>query len=127
MFSINKFAERILSLRKSKGLNQQQLADAIGVTKSTISRIESSTRAASIEVLYALSDYFNVSLDYLVGRSDDNNIIQGSTDLLSKDEELILKNFRLLDDLSKGKLIERSRMLLEESTAEILHNQKKNA
>ncbi|MDD4565871.1 MAG: helix-turn-helix transcriptional regulator [Eubacteriales bacterium] len=71
MFDKNKFAGRVQSLRKSIDLNQQQLAGAIGVTKSTISRIESASRAASIEIIYALANYFDVSIDYLVGRSDD--------------------------------------------------------
>lgn len=124
MFDINKFAYRIQSLRKSGNLSQQLLADAIGVTKSTISRIESASRAASIEIVYALAEFFDVTLDYLVGRNDDKKINNGNADLPSKEDELI-KNFRSLDNVSKGKLIERSRMLLEESDNQ--NSKKKNA
>lgn len=125
MFDTNKFAPRLQSLRKTKNLSQQQLADSIGVTKSTISRIESASRAASIEIVYELADYFDVSLDFIVGRSDDINTPKGNVASLSKEEELIIKNYRMLNDISKGKLIERSRILLEESGNII--SEKKNA
>ena len=70
MFSKKLFSERISSLRKLSKLSQKQLGDAIGISQDTISRMEKAQRAASIEVLYALADFFDVSLDYLVGRSD---------------------------------------------------------
>lgn len=71
MFSQETFSERLSTLRKSAKLNQCQMAEALGITQAAISKIEKGERAASIEVLCALADYFDVSLDYLVGRSDD--------------------------------------------------------
>lgn len=71
MFPKDIFGSRILLLRSELGLSQEQLGNAIAVTKATISRIESADRAPSADVLIALADYFDVSLDYLVGRSDD--------------------------------------------------------
>lgn len=71
MFSKEFFSKRIASLRGKKNLTQQQLAAAVGLKKSAIHMIEVGQRAASIEVVYALADYFDVSIDYLVGRSDD--------------------------------------------------------
>lgn len=71
MFSKEFFSKRIASLRTQKNLTQQQLAAAVGLKNTAISMIESAQRAASIEVVYALADYFDVSIDYLVGRSED--------------------------------------------------------
>ena len=71
MFSKEFFSKRISSLRTQKNLTQQQLAAAVGLKNTAISMIESAQRAASIEVVYALADYFDVSIDYLVGRSED--------------------------------------------------------
>lgn len=71
MFPKKIFAERISSLRTSKALSQEALGKELGVTKATISRIESTDRAVSVDLLLALADFFDVSLDYLVGRSDD--------------------------------------------------------
>ena len=71
MFSNNIFAERLMYLRKSNNITQLRLAEIIGVSKSTVSLMESGKRGASIESIYQLADYFDVSIDYLVGRSDD--------------------------------------------------------
>ncbi len=71
MFKNNIFAERIKSLRKSKSVTQAVLAELLGVTKTQISDLENGKTTTSIERLYTLADYFDVSLDYLVGRSDD--------------------------------------------------------
>ena len=71
MFNKNIFAERLRVLRTTSNLNQTQLGEIAGISQFAVSKIEKAQRAASIEVLCALADYFDVSLDYLVGRSDD--------------------------------------------------------
>lgn len=71
MFPKKIFGSRVSSLRKDKGISQQALGTLFEVTKATISRIESGDRSPSVDLLFALADYFDVSLDYLVGRSDD--------------------------------------------------------
>jgi len=70
MFSKNIFSERLFELRKERAINQATLAGALGVSSHQVSKMEKAQRAASIEVMCALADYFNVSLDYLVGRTD---------------------------------------------------------
>ena len=70
MFSKEIFSKRLLELRKQHNLSQSQLAEITGLTRSAITMMEKAERAASIEVLDKLADYFGVSLDYLVGRSD---------------------------------------------------------
>ena len=74
MFKKDLFSARIYELRTTKNLTQQALADVVGIKKSAISMIENGQRAASIELLCALADYFNVSLDYLCGRTDNPEI-----------------------------------------------------
>lgn len=71
MFDKNVLGARLCNLRKREGVTQAQLSDSVGVSFHQISKMEKSQRAASIEVLCSLADYFDVSLDYLVGRSDD--------------------------------------------------------
>lgn len=70
MFDKKNLSERVLSLRKVEGITQSDLASAVGLNRTAVTLIEKGERAASIEVLCALADYFDVSLDYLVGRSD---------------------------------------------------------
>lgn len=71
MFSKNIFATRLLFLRKEKGISQQTLAEHLGISFHQVSKMETGQRGASLEVACALADFFDVSLDYLVGRSDD--------------------------------------------------------
>lgn len=74
MFSKESFADRLKALRAAKGIKQSELAAIIGVRNTAISMMESGERGPSAEVLCALADCFNVSLDYLVGRTDNPEI-----------------------------------------------------
>lgn len=74
MFSKKIFAARIKDLRKKKKATQQDLANLLHVTKTQISDLENAKTTTSIERLYTLAEYFDVSLDYLVGRTDNPQI-----------------------------------------------------
>ena len=65
------FSKRLVELRKSRGVTQKQLAQAVDMSELGIQRYEYGTREPAFNKLIALADFFNVSLDYLVGRSDD--------------------------------------------------------
>ena len=60
-------AERIKQLRKKKGISQSQLAEVIGVKNNTVSTWERGTRKPDFEALNLLSDYFEVSFEYILG------------------------------------------------------------
>lgn len=74
MFSKEKFADRLKSLRAEQGIKQSDLAGIVGIRNTAISMMESGERGPSAEVLCALAEFFDVSLDYLVGRTDNPNI-----------------------------------------------------
>ena len=59
-------ADRIQHLRKSKGISQEQLADIIGVSRQAVSKWESEQSSPDIEKIILLSDYFDVTTDYLL-------------------------------------------------------------
>lgn len=65
------FPERLISIRKSRNLTQKQVYEAIGMSAIGYQRYEYGDREPSFQKLLALANYFDVSLDYLVGRSDD--------------------------------------------------------
>ena len=71
MFSEKVFADRLRALRKDKSINQPQLAELMGIAKQTENSWENCTRTPPVKKLWELADYFDVSIDYLVGRSDD--------------------------------------------------------
>lgn len=70
MKSINNFAKILSELREQKGITQQQLANAIGITQQTLSRYEKAERTINIELLTKIAVFFNVPTDYLLGLSD---------------------------------------------------------
>lgn len=65
-----KFSERLKSLRKAKDISQVKLADELGVSSGIIGMYESGKRKPSYEMLEALADFFNVDIDYLMGKED---------------------------------------------------------
>lgn len=65
------FGTHLKEIRKEKKITQKQLAQDINSTERGIQSYELNEKKPSFETLIALADYFNVSLDYLVGRSDD--------------------------------------------------------
>lgn len=64
------FAQRIKQLRKEKNLKQQQLADQFSVKLRTYQGYEYGESYPEVAKLIAIADFFDVSLDYLVGRSE---------------------------------------------------------
>ncbi|MCI7602543.1 MAG: helix-turn-helix transcriptional regulator [Candidatus Onthovivens sp.] len=66
---------RLRQLRIQKGLNQQELANILGVSGQTILNWENEIYEPSIEKLILIANYFNVSIDYLVERKNDIDII----------------------------------------------------
>lgn len=66
--------DRIKELRVRYNMNQRELADKLGIGNSTISQYETGERTPSDEVKVKMADLFNVSLDYLLGRTDNKKV-----------------------------------------------------
>lgn len=62
--------ENIRALREDNDLTQQQLADYLGVAQNTYSQYETGKIAYTAQVLVNLADFYGVSVDYLLGRTD---------------------------------------------------------
>lgn len=67
------FGERLRELRREKQLTTVQLGEIFNTTNSTISRYENGLREPRKEFLERCSEYFDVSIDYLLGVSDERN------------------------------------------------------
>lgn len=65
--------ERLKNLRLEKGVSQTELAKQFNIARSTLSQYESNQRTPSDEIKIKLSEYFNVSVDYLLGKTDFRN------------------------------------------------------
>ena len=71
---IAKLAQRLKQLRLEKDLRQDQLAKLVHVEKSSISMYENDVRQPSYEVIIRYAEVFNVSVDYLLGRTNDRSL-----------------------------------------------------
>ncbi len=67
---MEKFSTRIKELRESRGLSQEALGKIIGVKRYSIYTYEKGRNYPDIPRLIALADYFDVTTDYLLGRTD---------------------------------------------------------
>ncbi len=90
------FAEVLKTLRKEKGISQQELAHATGIKQSSIGMYEIGARMPSYDALYALADYFNVDVNTLLGREQ----------LKTTDEDkAVLAVYHKLNDMGKKTII----------------------
>ena len=103
---------RIKQLREELGYTQQDLANRLESSKSVIGLYENESRKPSLEILIKLSEIFNCSIDYILGKSDIRNIEElkkvpfanaGGLDTSDLDEEDLLELQRQIDYIKKMK------------------------
>ncbi len=66
------FSERLKEIREANDYSRKDLAAAVNVTTAAISNYENGNREPDIKTLIRISDYLNVSVDYLIGQTDVN-------------------------------------------------------
>ena len=69
-----KFNEKLIELRKKEGLSQEQLGNKVNVSRQTVSKWELGETTPELEKLMELSKVFNISIDKLVGKEDDETL-----------------------------------------------------
>lgn len=102
------YGERIVQLRKEKGLTQTQLASELGITRSALSLYEIEKREPDTNTLIEISSYFGVSTDYLLGYSD-NRISTQELEWRHPHTEnrlgTILKKYRIQNKITEDKFV----------------------
>lgn len=84
-------------LRTNKGLSQQQLAEVIGTSQQSINKYENHNVEPDIDTLIAFADFFNTSVDYLIGNTDIKRKIEPVHQYYLNDEETsLIDGFRKL-------------------------------
>ena len=83
------FSEKLLTLRKAKGITQEQLAEKLDVSRQSISKWESGQSAPELEKIVALSTIFDVSTDYLL-KSSEIDDLSVKTEMLEKQQQQML-------------------------------------
>lgn len=94
---------RLFELRKERGLSQRDMAVEFSVSQSTYNNWENARTQPSIEQLIAMARFFDVSVDYLVGNSDDAGMINYIT-TLSPDEKRFIDTYASLSPALKAAL-----------------------
>lgn len=88
--------KNLAKLRKDAGMSQFELAERLGVSQQTISKYEKGTRQPDNATLLKLSEIFNCSVDYLLGRTD-NPSPRDETSTVSDLEELLKQDTLMFD------------------------------
>lgn len=100
-------ATMIRELRTEKALTQGQLATVLGITQDSISLWEKGKRVPDTQYVIKLADYFEVSTDYLLGRSDDLGAVTvlSSAPVLAEQERQLLDLFRSMTHAQQVRFI----------------------
>lgn len=85
-------------LRTKKGISQQYLAGILGISQQSVNKYENHNVEPDIATLIAMSEFFGVSVDFLIGKSDNLELSESSFSQAEK--ELVLK-YRTLSDSEK--------------------------
>lgn len=103
--------ERIRALREDSDKKQSEVADALYMKLTQYGRYERGEREIPLNVAVAIAKYYNVSLDYITGLSDEKNPL--SPIELNSQEKGFIKMLRRLNSFEKGQVFERISLLLE--------------
>lgn len=112
--------QRIKKERLRKGITQPELAKIMNISKQTVSNWENGKRTPDIDVLKKLCNFFNVSIDYLSGNTDNRNpkynlpCETSDSDLNNSNKENILKFSNMVEQRLKEEGLYKENMSFEE-------------
>ena len=85
-------------LRNEKGISQQQLANVLGISQQSINKYENHDVEPDISTLIAMADYFNTSVDFLIGRYDNKRLSEFK---IKESEKTLISDYRQLNKSEK--------------------------
>ncbi len=89
-------------LREKAGVSQQKLATAVGISQQSVNKYENHNIEPDIQTLIAIAEYFSTSVDYLIGHTDVNHIMEVVTPYdLNEEEIAVIERYRLLTQREK--------------------------
>lgn len=107
---------RLKDLREDMDLNQAKIADIIGTSQSYYAQYENGKRTIPFDRAIELANFYNVSLDYIAGRTNDKRGFNKSD--LPQSEVNLLKKFRSLSVERQSRILERIDVFTEEQEEE---------
>lgn len=95
--------ENLRALRKQHGLSQQKLADILHISQQSVYKYENDITFPDIETLKQIADFFNTSIDYIVGYTDIAHKIEPvAEEMLNEDELSLIIQYRKLPPTHKA-------------------------
>jgi len=94
------FSNNLSKLRHEKGLSQRSAADDLGISQALLSHYENGAREPKLDFVIKMCDYYGVTADYLLGRSDDprggdlvkiNSLVNSLDDVRAAEAAIIAK------------------------------------
>ena len=104
---------RLKELRMESGLRRSEFAQKLNMAVSTIANYENETRQAPYEILILFAEYFGVSVDYLLGRTNDFDMEEMQsepTGLLNSKERELVNIYRASSSTGKSRIIEYAKL-----------------
>lgn len=106
--------ERLKTLREEKGISQQKLAEKIETNQQNIHRYEHGFYEPDIQTLKLLAEFFETSIDYLVGNTDVRHKIESVQPFdLNDDEAILIEKYRQLKTNARSSVMNMIDTLLE--------------
>ena len=109
-----RLGQNLKILRASKDVNQNEMAEYIGLTRSSYAQYELGNRTPDAPTLYAIAQFYKISIDLLFEPDLSKFLSEMTYSQIDGDNsQLLIDNFRRLSPFNKGRLVEYSQKLLE--------------
>ena len=118
------FGKKLRFLRKLKGYTQEQLAETLNTTRSCISNYELGNRQPDNETVAAVADFFDVSIDYLMGRSEISFSVKTAKTL--KELQKISKTAENIKEIDLNRFEPKTKCMILEFYEYLLRKDKRN-
>ena len=111
---MSNFHVRVKELRTSRKLSQQELADFLKISKSSVNMYERGEREPGLDMLETIADFFNIDMDYLMGKSDiPHRYLVQDTEKITAEEQQLITIYKNLNTEGKNQLMEQAINLSE--------------
>ena len=97
---------RLKEIRKECGLKRSELSRKLNINAGTIANYENEIREAPYETLIMFANFFEVSVDYLIGRTEDEKPMVDFKETINYEQRKLLEEFNKLDKTGKSRVLE---------------------
>ncbi len=106
IMEVQEMLKNLKKLREEKGISQKQLADVVSVSQQSINKYENHNIEPDIDTLIKMADYFETSVDYIIGHSKIRRKIEAVSSYdLNIEEAKLVENYRTLSNNQRKSIV----------------------